>query len=53
MNVKLIPLFACMQLGLGDTMDRNIPALVPLDGCIPKNIACGWWHTLMLAETPT
>ncbi|XVE61938.1 hypothetical protein DITRI_Ditri06bG0078600 [Diplodiscus trichospermus] len=40
------------QLGLGDTIDRNIPAQVPIDGCLPKNIACGWWHTLLLAETP-
>ncbi|OMO97266.1 Regulator of chromosome condensation, RCC1 [Corchorus olitorius] len=40
------------QLGLGDTIDRNIPAQVPLDGCQPKNIACGWWHTLLLAEAP-
>ncbi|KAK8563796.1 hypothetical protein V6N13_005971 [Hibiscus sabdariffa] len=40
------------QLGLGDTIDRSIPALVPIDGCLPINIACGWWHTLMLAETP-
>ncbi|XP_022744996.1 ultraviolet-B receptor UVR8-like isoform X3 [Durio zibethinus] len=41
------------QLGLGDTMDRNIPAQVAIDGCLPKNVACGWWHTLLLAETPT
>ncbi|XVF08147.1 hypothetical protein REPUB_Repub06bG0200900 [Reevesia pubescens] len=40
------------QLGLGDTIDRNIPAQVPIDGCLPKNVACGWWHTLLLAETP-
>ncbi|XVE96925.1 hypothetical protein REPUB_Repub02eG0266000 [Reevesia pubescens] len=40
------------QLGLGDTIDRNIPAQVPMDGCLPKNVACGWWHTLLLAETP-
>lgn len=41
------------QLGLGDVIDRNIPSQVPIDGCVPKNIACGWWHTLLLAETPT
>ncbi|XP_057979918.1 ultraviolet-B receptor UVR8 isoform X2 [Malania oleifera] len=40
------------QLGLGDVIDRNIPAEVIIDGCIPKNIACGWWHTLLLAESP-
>ncbi|XP_021290020.1 ultraviolet-B receptor UVR8-like [Herrania umbratica] len=40
------------QLGLGDTIDRNTPAPVPIDGCLPKNVACGWWHTLLLAETP-
>ncbi|GMP23133.1 hypothetical protein CsSME_00000846 [Camellia sinensis var. sinensis] len=41
------------QLGLGDVIDRNIPSQVPIDGCVSKNIACGWWHTLMLAESPT
>ncbi|OVA15573.1 Regulator of chromosome condensation [Macleaya cordata] len=41
------------QLGLGDVIDRNIPSQVPFDGCIPKNVACGWWHTLALAESPT
>lgn len=41
-----------MQLGLGDVIDRNIPSQVPIDGRVPKNIACGWWHTLLLAETP-
>ncbi|XP_010256797.1 PREDICTED: ultraviolet-B receptor UVR8-like isoform X2 [Nelumbo nucifera] len=40
------------QLGLGDVIDRNVPSQVPLD-CIPKNVACGWWHTLVLAESPT
>ncbi|XP_022767592.1 ultraviolet-B receptor UVR8-like isoform X2 [Durio zibethinus] len=40
------------QLGLDDTIDRNISAQVPIDGCQPKHIACGWWHTLLLAETP-
>ncbi|KAK4749497.1 hypothetical protein SAY87_026946 [Trapa incisa] len=38
------------QLGLGDTIDRNIPSQVSIDGCLPKNIACGWWHTLLLAK---
>ncbi|XP_061996201.1 ultraviolet-B receptor UVR8-like [Rosa rugosa] len=41
------------QLGLGDVIDRNIPAQVIIDGCVPKNVACGWWHTLLLAELPT
>ncbi|KAK2968546.1 hypothetical protein RJ640_009391 [Escallonia rubra] len=41
------------QLGLGDVIDRNIPTQVAVDGCVPKNIACGWWHTLLLAEAPT
>ncbi|KAK9920599.1 hypothetical protein M0R45_029150 [Rubus argutus] len=40
------------QLGLGDTVDRNIPCQVSIDGCLPKDIACGWWHTLLLAERP-
>ncbi|KAK6126103.1 hypothetical protein DH2020_040217 [Rehmannia glutinosa] len=39
------------QLGLGDTIDRNMPAQVPLKDYTPKNIACGWWHTLLLCET--
>ncbi|KAF9674690.1 hypothetical protein SADUNF_Sadunf10G0153100 [Salix dunnii] len=41
------------QLGLGDVIDRNIPSQVPIDGCVPKAVACGWWHTLLLAEPPT
>ncbi|KAG9453103.1 hypothetical protein H6P81_006007 [Aristolochia fimbriata] len=41
------------QLGLGDVIDRSIPSQVPLDSCTPKNVACGWWHTLVLAESPT
>lgn len=41
------------QLGLGDVIDRNIPVEVPMENCIPKNVACGWWHTLLLAESPT
>ncbi|XP_073282185.1 uncharacterized protein [Primulina huaijiensis] len=40
------------QLGLGDVIDRNVPSQVLTDGCISKNIACGWWHTLLLAESP-
>ncbi|XP_060202019.1 ultraviolet-B receptor UVR8-like isoform X2 [Lycium barbarum] len=40
------------QLGLGDTVDRNDPCEVPIDDCTPKNVACGWWHTLLLAESP-
>ncbi|XP_006341004.1 RCC1 domain-containing protein 1-like isoform X4 [Solanum tuberosum] len=39
------------QLGLGDTIDRNDPCEVPTDDCMPKNVACGWWHTLLLAES--
>ncbi|KAL3521135.1 hypothetical protein ACH5RR_019284 [Cinchona calisaya] len=41
------------QLGLGDVIDRNIPSQVAIEGCIPKNVACGWWHTLLLTESPT
>ncbi|XP_039036019.1 ultraviolet-B receptor UVR8-like [Hibiscus syriacus] len=41
------------QLGLGDVIDRNIPSQVIIDTCSPKSIACGWWHTLLLAESPT
>ncbi|KAJ4850298.1 hypothetical protein Tsubulata_025898 [Turnera subulata] len=41
------------QLGLGDVIDRNIPSQVTIDGYVPRNIACGWWHTLLLAESPT
>ncbi|KAJ7960162.1 Ultraviolet-B receptor UVR8 [Quillaja saponaria] len=42
------------QLGLGDVIDRNIPSPVTIDGCyVAKNVACGWWHTLVLAELPT
>ncbi|KAI3809069.1 hypothetical protein L1987_25037 [Smallanthus sonchifolius] len=41
------------QLGLGDVIDRNIPSQVALDGCVPRTVACGWWHTLLLAESLT
>ncbi|XP_049405781.1 ultraviolet-B receptor UVR8 isoform X1 [Solanum stenotomum] len=41
------------QLGLGDVIDRNIPSQVSMDGHVPINVACGWWHTLLLAESPT
>uniref|UniRef100_M4DED9 RCC1-like domain-containing protein n=1 Tax=Brassica campestris TaxID=3711 RepID=M4DED9_BRACM len=41
------------QLGLGDTIDRNIPTQVELDGCRLRKVACGWWHTLLLADSPT
>ncbi|XP_068485359.1 ultraviolet-B receptor UVR8-like isoform X1 [Phaseolus vulgaris] len=41
------------QLGLGDVIDRNVPTEVTIEGCVPKNVACGWWHTLLLAESPT
>ena len=36
-----------------DVIDRNIPSEVIIEGCAPKNVACGWWHTLLLAESPT
>ncbi|KAG8374347.1 hypothetical protein BUALT_Bualt11G0122300 [Buddleja alternifolia] len=39
------------QLGLGDNIDRNIPSQVPISDYKPKNVACGWWHTLSLCET--
>ncbi|XP_011654964.1 ultraviolet-B receptor UVR8 isoform X3 [Cucumis sativus] len=42
-----------LQLGLGDVIDRNIPVEVPMENCNSKNVACGWWHTLLLAESPT
>ncbi|XP_077238918.1 ultraviolet-B receptor UVR8-like isoform X2 [Tasmannia lanceolata] len=41
------------QLGLGDVVDRSIPSEVPIDDCILKNVSCGWWHTLVLAESLT
>ncbi|TXG49834.1 hypothetical protein EZV62_025709 [Acer yangbiense] len=41
------------QLGLGDVIDRNVPCQVTIEGCVPKNVACGWWHTVLLAEPPT
>ncbi|KAL1546320.1 ultraviolet-B receptor UVR8-like isoform X1 [Salvia divinorum] len=40
------------QLGLGDAVDRNIPEEVLLkEDYKMKNVACGWWHTLLLCET--
>ncbi|XP_052172883.1 ultraviolet-B receptor UVR8-like isoform X3 [Diospyros lotus] len=39
------------QLGVGEPVDWNIPSEVPIEGYVPKNLACGWWHTLLLAET--
>ncbi|XP_017612264.1 ultraviolet-B receptor UVR8-like isoform X3 [Gossypium arboreum] len=39
------------QLGLGDVIDRSTPSQVTIEGCRPKNIVCGWWHTLLLAES--
>lgn len=47
-----IPLVT-QQLGLGDTIDRNIPTQVKLDGCRLRKVACGWWHTLLLGDSPT
>ncbi|XP_020102197.1 ultraviolet-B receptor UVR8 isoform X3 [Ananas comosus] len=41
------------QLGLGDAIDRNIPSQVPMETYHLLNISCGWWHTLVLAESPT
>ncbi|KAL6616369.1 hypothetical protein ACP70R_038639 [Stipagrostis hirtigluma subsp. patula] len=41
------------QLGLGDSMDRNVPCSVPVEAYHPLNVSCGWWHTLVLAESPT
>ncbi|XP_010321436.1 ultraviolet-B receptor UVR8 isoform X2 [Solanum lycopersicum] len=41
------------QLGLGDVIDRNIPSQVSMDDHVPITVACGWWHTLLLAESPT
>lgn len=38
------------QLGLGDTIDRNIPSRVTVSEYLLRNVACGWWHTLLLAE---
>ncbi|OIW01233.1 hypothetical protein TanjilG_10394 [Lupinus angustifolius] len=38
------------QLGLGDAIDRNIPCQVPIAGCRPRNVACGWWHTLLIVD---
>ncbi|KAL5229006.1 hypothetical protein ABZP36_017271 [Zizania latifolia] len=41
------------QLGLGDSVDRNVPCSVPVDAYHPLDVSCGWWHTLVLAESPT
>ncbi|XP_071734504.1 ultraviolet-B receptor UVR8-like isoform X2 [Rutidosis leptorrhynchoides] len=41
------------QLGLGDVIDRNVPSEVGLEGFVPRVVACGWWHTLLLAESVT
>ena len=38
------------QLGLGDSADRNVPCQVVIAGCRPRNVACGWWHTLLVAD---
>ncbi|XP_073221979.1 uncharacterized protein [Cicer arietinum] len=40
------------QLGLGDSVDRNIPCRVSITGCRPRNVACGWWHTLLMTDKP-
>ncbi|KAF7816395.1 ultraviolet-B receptor UVR8 isoform X1 [Senna tora] len=41
------------QLGLGDVIDRNIPSQVNIEDCVPINVACGWWHTVLLAKSST
>ncbi|KAL2643805.1 hypothetical protein R1flu_011392 [Riccia fluitans] len=41
------------QLGIGDTVDRDIPAEVTLKDCSAKSMACGWWHTLALLSEKT
>ncbi|GAB4827503.1 hypothetical protein Ancab_034386 [Ancistrocladus abbreviatus] len=43
------------QLGLGDAIDRDVPSQVIIDGhgYVSRNINCGWWHTLLLAESST
>ncbi|KAG0467654.1 hypothetical protein HPP92_019234 [Vanilla planifolia] len=41
------------QLGLGDSIDRSIPSQVPIENLSVMNVTCGWWHTLLLAESPT
>ncbi|KAJ7950266.1 Ultraviolet-B receptor UVR8 [Quillaja saponaria] len=41
------------QLGLGDSVDRNIPCQVSIGDCLPIDVACGWWHTLVLTEPLT
>ncbi|CAL1387410.1 unnamed protein product [Linum trigynum] len=38
------------QLGLGDVIDRNIPSQLTMEGYTLRSVACGWWHTLLLAE---
>ncbi|KAG6765382.1 hypothetical protein POTOM_029421 [Populus tomentosa] len=52
-NLRTYDFVIVKQLGLGDVIDRNVPSQVTIDGCVPKNVACGWWHTLLLAESPT
>lgn len=50
---KNLVLIVNIQLGLGDAIDRNIPAIVQMETCCAINISCGWWHTSVLAESPT
>lgn len=45
--------FLVLQLGLGDVVDRNTPALVPMENYHLRNVSCGWWHTLAIADAPT
>jgi hypothetical protein len=52
-NLRTYDFVNVKQLGLGDVIDRNVPSQVTIDGCVPKNVACGWWHTLLLAESAT
>ena len=39
------------QLGLGDTRSRNLPEQVaPELGDTVRDVACGWWSTMLLAR---
>lgn len=49
--LKQSVLLGLKQLGLGDVIDRNAPSEVRIKDCVPKNIACGWWHTLLLGQS--
>ena len=51
--VLYLNLELCVQLGLGDSMDRDVPCIVPVEAYRPLNVSCGWWRTLVLVESPT